>query len=318
MKYQAAVLEDVRKFEVREKTLRELKEGEVVVKVMSCGICGSDLTRVYESGMYSKNLVPGHEFAGIAEGKRVAVYPIIPCKKCEFCKEKKYNLCKNYNYLGSRTDGGFAKICIAPKENLVEIPSSISFDEAALIEPMAVALSGIKKLDKFGSALILGLGPVGILAGILCKKMGAQVNGVDRNPHKYLIAKKAGFDTCVKKFSAGMTDVMIDCSGSSELFNKYVGCIKKGGSILSLANYKNDLALSPKTVSTMLRGEMKIYYSWNSTLEEWGQCVDYISKREADVIPLITHKFPLRGVVDAFDKVYHKKIKYLKVIINPK
>jgi len=336
--YNAAVLRDINDFEIEKKKQKSLKEDEVIVKVMSCGICGSDIDRVYKNGMYSKNLVPGHEFSGIVlktnqdndhlMNQRVAVFPLIPCKKCDYCKSEKYNLCDNYNYLGSRCDGGFAEQVVVPKDNLVPIPNNVTYDQASLLEPLAVVHRGVKKLTDVANAdvLILGLGPIGVIAGMLCKHFGANmIAGIDRNQHKMIIAKQAGFDeawTPDINVNNRTFHILIDCSGASELINMNIHNIKKEGSILFLGNHQNDLCLEPRTMSKILRSELKIYSSWNSNISDpfkndWKVCMNLMSKNEIDVNPLITHRYQLKEIVEAFDKIKDKKISCLKVLIHP-
>ena len=335
-KYQSAVLKDINDFAIVDKTLRPLKMGEVVIKVMSCGICGSDLARVYKKGMYAKNLVPGHEFSGIVVktneedseqmNARVTVFPLIPCHNCQYCKLEKYNLCENYNYLGSRTDGGFSELVIVPKENLLKIPNNISYDEAALIEPMSVAHRGVRKLPSLpnSNVLILGLGPIGVLSGMLCKKFGAKkVVGIDKNIHKCAIAKKVGFSECFSIINDDKKDfdIIIDACGNQGLIGNTITRLRKEGSILLLANYEEGMSLSPTTMSNILRGEFKLISSWNSNISDlncndWRICIDYLANGELDIKPLITHTFQLKDIVNVFDKIKNKEINYLKVLIN--
>ena len=116
----ALVLEDIGKLNIRDINKPLPKAGEVLVRVMACGVCGSDIPRAYKDGAHNMPLVIGHEFAGIVEaagegvskdfvGKRVGVFPLIPCKKCGPCINKQYEMCRSYGYLGSRCNGGFAE-----------------------------------------------------------------------------------------------------------------------------------------------------------------------------------------------------------------
>lgn len=335
--YKACVLKEVNKLEICEKKLSPFKENEVVIKVYSCGICGSDIGRVFYKGMYSNNLVLGHEFAGIVVktnpsdkdlmNKRVAVYPLIPCGKCKYCKSEKYNLCENYDYLGSRRDGGFSELVIVPKENLIFIPNNVSYDEAALIEPLAVAFRGVGKIKKLinSDILILGLGPIGILSGMVCKKLGVRtVVGIDRNNYKGNIARKVGFDeycSAESDLKDRKFNVMIDCSGSSELINKYISNLIKESSILLLGNHEKPLSFSSEMMSKILRSEFNIFSSWNSNIaqydNEWQVCVNYLARGDFDLKPLITHKYPLNDIIEIFNKIRRKEIKSIKVIINP-
>ncbi|MBR0119437.1 MAG: galactitol-1-phosphate 5-dehydrogenase [Eubacterium sp.] len=117
---------------------------EVLVRVHAAGICGSDVPRVYETGAHRMPLIPGHEFSGEVEGKRVAVYPLIPCKKCPSCLQDQYELCRDYDYIGSRRDGAFAEYVRVPADNIIEIPDSVSYEAAAMMEPMAVAVHAMR------------------------------------------------------------------------------------------------------------------------------------------------------------------------------
>ena len=109
------------------------KEGEVLLRVRAAGICGSDIPRVYQTGAHRMPLIPGHEFSGAVEevglgvdpkwgGKAVGVFPLIPCRKCEPCKAGHFELCRSYDYVGSRRDGAFAEFVTVPAANLLELP----------------------------------------------------------------------------------------------------------------------------------------------------------------------------------------------------
>lgn len=138
---------------------------EVIVKVEAVGICGSDIPRIYETGAHRHPLIPGHEFAGtVCEayegvddtsalvGRRVGIFPLIPCGKCGPCRNKQYEMCRNYNYLGSRCDGGFAEYVRVPVWNLIDLPDNVSFEDAAMLEPTAVAAHAMRRL--LGNELI--------------------------------------------------------------------------------------------------------------------------------------------------------------------
>ncbi len=131
--------------------------GEVLVAVKAAGICGSDIPRIYKTGAHAHPLVPGHEFSGIVVeaglsvepgwlGKRVGVFPLIPCGLCGPCLAGRCEMCRNYGYLGSRRDGGFGEYVTVPADNLIELPDSVSFEAAAMLEPMAVATHAMRQV----------------------------------------------------------------------------------------------------------------------------------------------------------------------------
>ena len=123
------------------------KKEEVLIKVNAAGICGSDIPRIYKNGAHVHPIIPGHEFSGEVVGigssenesligKRVGIFPLIPCMKCNPCSNKQYEMCKNYNYLGSRCNGAFAEYVTAPVWNLIELPVNVSYEEAATLPPI--------------------------------------------------------------------------------------------------------------------------------------------------------------------------------------
>ena len=131
------------------------KEGEAIVRIKACGICGSDVPRVFADKSYYYPIVLGHEFSGVVEesekpnlvGKRVAVFPLLPCKECEFCAKEQYANCVRYDYYGSRRDGGMQDWLSVKEENLVVLPDGVSYEAGAMAEPLAVCLHAVKKAN---------------------------------------------------------------------------------------------------------------------------------------------------------------------------
>lgn len=209
----AWVLHDIGDFRLEDVELPHIEKNEVLVQIKAVGICGSDIPRIYQNGAHVSPLIPGHEFAGIVEktgenvdarwkGKRVGVFPLIPCKSCIPCQRKQYEMCRHYSYLGSRRDGGFAEYVAVPQENLMELPDGVSFEAAAMLEPMAVAVHAMRRVlgvqksivegnyaekiildDEFsegsflqsakhGKIAVCGLGTIGLLLVMFLKEAG--------------------------------------------------------------------------------------------------------------------------------------------------
>ena len=173
---------DIRFEEVEEP---DLKEREVLIQVRAAGICGSDIPRIYQNGAYRHPLIPGHEFSGVVvktgidadtdlKGKRVGVFPLIPCRECPPCSRKQYEMCRNYSYLGSRRDGGFAEFVAVPAENLIRLPDHVSFEAAAMMEPMAVAVHAMRRISPcvFDRIVICGAGTIGMLLFLFLREAG--------------------------------------------------------------------------------------------------------------------------------------------------
>lgn len=160
----AWVLHDIGDIRFEEVAAPKPAAGEVLIRVGAVGICGSDIPRVYDTGAHKMPLIPGHEFAGEVVGtgegvdeewinKRVGVFPLIPCGACSQCKANRYELCRNYDYIGSRRDGAFAEYVTVPAANLIELPEGVLYDVAAMSEPMAVAVHAIRRVLDIGSPL---------------------------------------------------------------------------------------------------------------------------------------------------------------------
>ena len=135
----------------------QLSDQEVLVAVKAAGIRGSDIPRIYQTGAHRHPLILGHEFSGVVEkigagvepfweGKRVGIFPLIPCGSCLPCSRQQYEMCRSYSYLGSRRDGGFAQYAVVPKENLISLPDGVTYEEAAMLEPMAVAVHAMRRI----------------------------------------------------------------------------------------------------------------------------------------------------------------------------
>ena len=188
------------------------KENEVLIKIKNCGICGSDIGRIFKNGTYHFPTVPGHEFAGEVifdphgdlNGKRVAVFPLLPCFECEMCKKGMYAKCSSYDYYGSRCDGAFSEYIAVKRFNLVELPDNVSFEESAMCEPASVALHVVKKagIKSGDSVVISGAGPIGLISGQWAKMFGAKrVMMFDIDSEKIEFCKKMVFMSIRKLIS---------------------------------------------------------------------------------------------------------------------
>jgi threonine dehydrogenase-like Zn-dependent dehydrogenase len=182
------------------------KSGWVRVKVRHAGICGSDITRFATTGSYHHPMILGHEFSGVVDalahgssryraGQKVAVLPIIPCGTCSGCDMGEPFHCNDYQFLGSRNDGGFAEYCLVPEENLFPLPEALDLRIGAFIEPIAVALHVLRRsgFRSGQSALVFGAGTIGILIALWLKIFGAaRLVITDVRPESLLTARSVG------------------------------------------------------------------------------------------------------------------------------
>ena len=305
----------------------ECKEDEVLIEVKSCGICGSDIPRVYKKGTYHFPTIIGHEFSGIVVddktkellGRRVAIFPLLPCFKCDSCKNENYAACENYDYYGSRRDGGMAEYIAVKRWNLLLLPDNIGYDEGAMCEPVSVGLHAIKKLkiQKGDNILISGAGPIGIIAGQWAKAQNAaDVFYFDIDKRKIEFAKAFGF----KEYTEGVKiDGVIEGTGHGDAIEKCLNAIKPFGRIVLMGNPSGDVNLSQNSYWHILRKELSVEGTWNSSYGEknndWKESISALSNGVINVKPLITHKYPLRECCNAFEMMKERKEFYNKVML---
>ncbi|TNC26559.1 NAD(P)-dependent alcohol dehydrogenase [Amycolatopsis alkalitolerans] len=280
METNAAVLHAPGDIRIETVPVRELGARDVLVEVAAVGLCGSDL-HYYESGRNGANelrrpTVLGHEISGtirgagpgasLKPGTRVAVEPAVPCGKCRSCREGRYNICPQGICLGSPpTDGGIAGLLVMPEEFVHVLPPGMSAEAGAVIEPLAVACWAVRRARAgFGErVLVLGAGPIGVLAGQVAKAGGASVTITDINPFRLGVAEGLG----LKSFQGAEADVVIECSGAQRAFWSALESVRHGGRAVVVSQ-------SPPTVD--------------------GLPLALLQRREIDLIPVFryAHVFP--------------------------
>ncbi len=344
----AAVLHAPGKFLVERLPVpTDLEQDEVLVRVKAAGVCGSDLDRVMRTGTYTFPTIPGHEFCGevarvqagnssVGLGDRVAVAPILPCFRCEFCQEGNYGQCIDYSYLGSRTNGGFAEYVKVPVRNLLLLPSRVSFAEGACIEPAAVTLHGLKKagIEPGDVLAILGSGTLGLFAVQFAKIMGAAtVIAVDIFPERLSLAKDLGADYCIDarlgdpvekimEITGGKgANLSIEAAGSPATQIQSLQAVKKHGRVLLLGTAQKDITIPAQVYETILRSELRIFGSWNSFSapfpgNEWTTIINYLTQGRLQIEPLISHRFSLDEAPKAIKALSEKDLRANKVIFE--
>lgn len=311
-----------------DKPIPVCEEDEVLVEVKCCGICGSDLPRVYTKGTYHFPTVIGHEFSGKVVkdptgemvGKKVAVFPLLPCFTCENCKQQRYTTCENYDYYGSRCDGGMSEYLAVKRWNLLLVPENVSYSEAAMCEPVAVARHAVGKLNiqKGENLLISGAGPIGLVAGQWAKLYGAEnIYYFDVDDRKIQACKEMGFAEYTK-------DIRIDCvlegTGHSDALSKCLEAVSPMGKVVLMGNPAGDIHMTQKIYWHILRKELNVMGTWNSSYNDqqndWQEALRAMAAGEIDVKPLITHKFPLEQVCSAFEIMKNKTEFHNKVMLT--
>ncbi len=312
----------------------ECPPGWCIVKVKAAGICSSDIPRVFTKGTYHFPTIPGHEFSGIVEavadkenehliGKRVGVFPLIPCKKCPQCLEGNYEMCASYDYIGSRRDGSFAEYVAVPVWNLIVLANDTSFTDAAMMEPLAVSLHAIKRLhvEKTDHVAIIGTGMIAFAAAQWAFKMGAaEVTVLGRNESKRKIAevlpgiKYVLLQNCNEEF-----DAVLEAVGSQSAIAKSINLAKAGGRIVFMGNPECDITLKQDTYWRVLRKQLLVTGTWNSSYEvgtscDWTEVKDALAQHSICVSNLISHVFTQEKLMDGLQLMREHKEPYCKVM----
>lgn len=302
-----------------------VQDGEVLLKVKACGICGSDVPRVFNGKSYYYPIVLGHEFSGIVEqscggkwdGKRVCVFPILPCKQCEYCEKEQYANCVQYDYYGSRHDGGMQDYLSVKEENLVVLPDSISYEAGAMIEPVAVCLHATKKaqIQKGESVLIYGAGTIGLLCAMWAKDFGASsVYLVDIDKQKLAMAERLGFN----RYNNEPVQVVFEASGANVCVNQAIDKVSAFGRVVLVGNTGTDIIIAKENYAKIIRKQLSLFGSWNSdyskATNDWEDSVQAISEGRINPEVLITHKFSLDESVKAYDIIKNREF-YNKIMV---
>ncbi len=344
----AWVLHGVNDIRFQEVELGKADESEAIVKVKAVGICGSDVPRIYKTGAYSHPLIPGHEFAGevvlvgdvgLEEwiGKRVGVFPLIPCRKCEPCRNKQFEMCRSYSYLGSRRDGGFAEYVAVPVENLIELPEEVSYEAAAMLEPMAVAVHAIRRtqLQPNDSVMVCGLGTIGLLMVMFLKEKG--INNIlvvgnkeyqkdkilsmgisadnycdcrNENVHNWVMDRTNGFGV----------DIYFECVGKNDTISQAADCVKPAGNVVLVGNPASDMSIAKDVYWKILRNQLTIKGTWNSTFtkeidDDWHYVLERLENQQVSPQKFISHRLSLDELSIGLDVMRDKKEDYVKIMV---
>lgn len=343
----AMVLHDINDFRLETVEKPALKKGEVLIAVKAAGICGSDIPRVYRTGTYAYPLIPGHEFSGfVAEigegvdagwmGQRVGVFPLIPCKNCLPCQKKQYEMCRNYSYLGSRRDGGFAEYVAVPAANLIGLPEHVSFEAAAMLEPMAVAVHAMRRLHVTAAdtAAVCGLGTIGLLLTMFLREAGVKkilvignkesqkriVSDMGISEDSYCDSRGCSVEEWIAERTEGVgADVFFECVGKAETIMQAVDNTMPGGRICLVGNPASDICIKKPVYWKILRNQLQVTGTWNSSFtgemeDDWHYVLERLAQNKIFPEKIISHRFSLEEIEQGFCIMRDKKEDYGKIM----
>ncbi len=341
----ALVLEEYNKFVYKEMPIPEIGEKEVLIEVKACGICGSDVHGMDgSSGRRNPPIIMGHEASGVivkkgervrgfSEGERVTFDSTIYCGECFYCRQGLINLCDNRRVLGVspkeyRQHGAFAEYVAVPDHILYRLPDGISFEQAAMVEPVSIAFHAVAltPISLNDSAVVIGTGMVGIFVIQALRAAGCgKIIAVDIEKNKLDLALKLGADYALQ---AGQVDVAeevrkltdnrgatiaLEVVGNTDAVNTAISSLRKGGSLTIVGNLAPTVEFPLQEVVTRQIGVQGSC----SSCGEYPACLDMIARGTINVDALISNIEPLSEGAGWFKRLYNQEKGLMKVILVP-
>ncbi|MGK4354912.1 galactitol-1-phosphate 5-dehydrogenase [Enterobacter cloacae] len=306
---------------VEERPVPQIQDADdVLVRIVCSGLCGSDIPRIFAKGAHYYPITLGHEFSGHVEacgadikdlqaGDAVACIPLLPCFSCPECEKGYYSLCKQYQFVGSRSDGGNAEYIVVKRANLFRLPAEMAIEDGAFIEPITVGLhafhlaSGCK--DK--NVIIVGAGTIGLLAMQCALALGAKsVTAIDINDDKLALATTLGATQVFNSRTLSTDDILnalkdnrfdqlvLETAGTPQTVSLAIDIAGPQAQVALVGTLHHDLNLPAATFGKILRKELTLLGSWMNYSapwpgEEWETAVRLLTGKKLQLEPLIAH-----------------------------
>ncbi|HZB87897.1 MAG TPA: zinc-dependent dehydrogenase [Terracidiphilus sp.] len=326
--------------------------GELLVKIATCGICGTDLKKIH-TGSHSAPRIFGHEMAGTivaagegvagyAVGDRVMVFHHVPCNECYYCRKGTPAQCPLYKKVGvtagfEPSGGGFAEYIrvmdfVVTSGGVVRVPDGIPFEQAAFIEPVNTVLKGVKllNLEPDDTVLVIGQGPIGLMHAALASRIAGKVLTSDLYPERHAIAAKfglkhpihAGSENVVERVLAETdgrgADAVILAVGGNALIRTAMEAARPGGKVMLFAQTQHgEVTIDPAAVCVDEKTLLGSYSSSFGILNEVTDLVFNGYKNGFDLTQLISHRYAMEDAVEAIDIASHPKADSMKIMIEP-
>jgi L-iditol 2-dehydrogenase len=326
----------------------EIGPGEILVRVHTCGICGTDLKKI-STGSHSAPRIFGHETAGVVAavgaavqafrpGDRVMMFHHIPCGHCYYCRHKTFAQCPAYKKVGCTagfepSGGGFAEYVRVMdwivERGTVRIPTGVSFERACFVEPLNTCMKGINtlRLEKGETVLVIGQGAIGIILSVLAQRAGARVITSDLYPERLKIAASFGLAEsleasrvdvaqAVRKLTEDRgADATILAVGGNSLIPGAMQATRPGGRVLLFAQTaRGDVNIDPSAICV---DEKALLGSYSASVDLQEESVRFVMQGEMDLARLISHRFPLSESVEALKLAARPQPNSLKIVIQP-
>ena len=344
----AAVYRGINDVRLEEVPVPEIAAGEILVRVHTCGICGTDLKKI-STGSHSAPRIFGHETSGVVAkvgagvrkfsvGDHVMVFHHIPCRQCYYCRHKTFAQCATYKKVGCTagfdpSGGGFSEYVRVMdwivKNGTVRIPDGVSFEQACFVEPVNTCLKGIEtlRLEAGETVLVIGQGPIGLILAVLAKRVGAQVITSDLYPARLTIAHSFGLNLtidaskadpgeAVRSITDGRgADAVVLAVGGSALIRPAMDATRPGGRVLLFAQTaRGEATIDPAAICV---DEKRLLGSYSASVDLQEESVQFVMNREMDLERLISHRFSLERSVEALALAARPQPHSMKIAIQP-
>ncbi|WP_053354050.1 galactitol-1-phosphate 5-dehydrogenase [Leucobacter musarum] len=338
----AAVMHEPGDIRVEQVPVPEITEGDVLLRVEACGVCGSDIPRMNFAGAYYTPIICGHEFSGtivevgdavegLAVGQLVTVPPLIPCYTCDSCLAGHFSLCEDYGYFGSRQEGAYAQYVAVNAANAFPMPEGVDPRAAAMMDPSAIALHAIyrTKLGAGSRVAVTGAGPIGLFAIQWARLLGAtEVLAVDLSPEKAAMAREAGATMTANNDAEALDqaglgfDVVIESAGAAQTVALATQLTARHGEAVFIGIPHTPVELAKSTFSHFLRREASLHGSWNSFSapfpgREWVESARAFADGSLKWEFMITHELGLEALPETMRQLGERSIFSSKVLFMP-
>ena len=348
----AVVYRGVNDMRVETVPVPHIGPGELLVKIATCGICGTDLKKIH-TGSHSAPRIFGHEMAGVIAavgdgvtgykvGERVMVFHHVPCSECYYCRKGTPAQCPLYKKVGvtagfEPSGGGFAEYIrvmdfVVTNGGVVRIPDHVPFEQAAFVEPLNTVLKGVKllNLEPDDTVLVIGQGPIGLMHAALANRIADKVVTSDLYPERHVIAAKfglkhpihAGSENVVERVLAetdgrGADAVVLAVAGTA-LIRTAMDAARPGGKVMLFAQtQRGEATIDPAAVCVDEKTLLGSYSSSFGILDEVTHLIFDGYRNGFDLTQLISHRFPINEAVAAIDVASHPKPDSMKIMIEP-
>lgn len=315
-------------------------EGQVLVRIMRIGICGSDIHVYHGKHPFTRYPVTqGHEVSGRIEavgsgveglsvGQKVTIEPQVCCGHCYPCTHGKYNLCEELKVMGFQTTGTASEYFTVDAAKVTPLPETMSYDEGAMIEPLAVTVHAAKRFPELKGArvAILGCGPIGILLMQSCKALGAaSVLVTDVSDYRLSVARSVGADYAVNTgetdmekalrdaFGSDKADVIYDCAGNDITMGQAIRCARKGSTIVLVAVFSK---LASVDLAVLNDHELELNTSMMYRHEDYVDAIRLVSEGKVQLRPLMSRHFAFQDYLKAYQYIDENREMTMKVIID--